>query len=87
MLAATTFAAAIALITDSRPGCTVSAGKYTRNVIETAIMFCHDLTSLYRNTGFFKMLVFDILTDCNDECLARDKNLLHLSDRHLHDRP
>ena len=28
------------------------------------------LPSLYRNTGFFKVLVFNILSDRNDQCLA-----------------
>ena len=59
----------------SRTGCTVSTGEYARDIVETAITLCHDLTAGNRNTGFSEVFRFDILTNRNDECLTRDKEI------------
>ena len=51
----------------SRSGRTVSTGEYARDIVETAITLCHDLTAGNRNTGFSEVFRFDILTNRNDD--------------------
>ena len=55
-----------------RTGCTVTACKYIRDSIESAVRECDDLTALNRNSGFLIVAGLDVLTDCDDQSLARD---------------
>ena len=42
---------------------TVTTGKHTRNIFKPAELFDADSSSLYRNSGFFKMLIHNILAN------------------------
>ena len=68
MLAATTFAAAIALITDAGPEAQSPPANHPE-CIESAVFSVRSYLSVQEHR-LLKVLVFNILSDRNDQCLA-----------------
>ena len=59
-----------------RPACAVSSGKYPWHILERSRTLRDNLAPLYRNSRFLKMAGLDILSNRNDQHVARDIDIL-----------